>query len=255
MAIPTSTRGPTAWRSRARRYSMAAGLRRTVAAIGVVLTLLSLSVTSVLAAPPSTDSWSFSRQGYSAEAWTSECTESDGIVTCTGTSVYVFSGKTRDMGAGAVRGSEVCVSYFTDVFNEVTHEGISYTVEFGCTTDVGAGTIIDRELGSATITPTTITLQSETCDQTGCTPGEETRDVVVEGTFTAVSPEVRQRYRSFYDDGVCTFRDSFRGVARVSTFVGTLDGQTIEVSGEDFDSYSQIGYGSSSYAGRCVIEG
>jgi len=235
---------------------MAARLRRTVAALGMVLTLLSVSAGSVLAdtSPTGpTGSSSFSRQGYTAEAGETECTTSGDIVTCSGMTVWVFSGKTREQGSGAVRGTEVCTHIYTDVFNEATHESISFTSEFGCTTDVGAGTVIDRELDSATIAPTTVPLQSETCDENGCTL-VDTRSVVVAGTFTAVGPETRQRHKSFYDDGVCVLRDSFRGVARSSAFVGTVDGQALEVTGEDFDSYSQIGYGSSSFSERCVIE-
>lgn len=46
---------------------------------------------------------------------------------------------------------------------------MSFTIEFGCTGDVGAGTVIARDLSSATIAPTVVTVQSETCDKSGCT--------------------------------------------------------------------------------------
>lgn len=233
-------------------------LRRALVGGVVVLVLLSLAATSALAAPPGTESFSFSRQGFTAEAGEGDCTTSGDLVTCTGSNIFVFAGKTREHGSGAIRGTEVCVNFYTDTFNQATGQSVSFTSEFGCTTDVGAGLVIESDLSSATIAPTTVTLESETCVAVGddfeCTPGDETRDVVVEGTFTATSPATPLSYRSFSDDGVCTFRDSFRGTSRSSMFVGTLDGQAVEFSNDE-NGYSQIGNGTSSFSQRCAIEG
>ena len=60
-------------------------------------------------------------------------------------------------------------------------------------------------------------------------PDGETRDVTVEGTFTATSAAFRQSNRNVFDDGVCVFRDSSRGTSRNAMFSGTVDGQPLEL--------------------------
>lgn len=233
-------------------------LRQTLTALVVVLIVLPLMAATALAAPPATDSWTFTQKGFQANASESTCTTAGDLVTCSGQSVYVFSGNTREQGSGAVRGTQVCVNFYTDVFDEATGEPVSFTNEFGCTTDVGAGTAIQRDLSSASISATTVPLQGETCVRVGddfqCTPGEETRDVVVEGTFTATSTSVRWSNRSFYDDGVCVFRDSFRGTAAIAMFVGTIDGQAVEITNDE-TGYAEIANGMSSNSGRCSLTG
>ena len=97
----------------------------------------------------------------------------------------------------------MCYSTGTDVFNQVTGEVISSIQENGCTQDVGDGTVIERDLSSATIAPTTITLETIACDEIECGPTGETRDVTVEGTFTATSAAVRESFRDVFDDGIC----------------------------------------------------
>ena len=79
---------------------------------------------------------------------------------------------------------------------------------------MGDGTVIERDLSAATIAPTTITLETFVCDEIECGPTGETRDVTVEGTFTATSAAVRQSIRNVFDDGICIFRDSSRGTSR-----------------------------------------
>jgi hypothetical protein len=232
---------------------MGTRVHRTAASIGMVLALLSVTAASVVAAPNVTEQWSWTQQGLSAEASEGDCTTVGDSTTCQGGGVWVFSGKMREQGSGAVVGTEVCVYNYTDTFNETTGEPISYTYESGCTRDVGAGTSIDRALGSATIGLTTVTLTSETCDQTACTP-VGTRDVDVEGTWTGAGLVSRQSNRSTYDDGVCVFRDSFRGTNRNASFEGSIDGQPFVVDGTSENAFSAIGNGSYSSSGRCSLE-
>lgn len=230
---------------------MGTRVRRTAVSIGMVLVLLAVTAGAAVAAPK--DTWKFSWSGYTADAFVGECVEVEDVVSCEGIGVYLFSGKSRNQGSGAIRGTEVCVSIFSDSYNHVTDE-FSYDNEYGCTTDLGAGTSIARDLSSATIGLTTLTLQQESCNsETGCTLGGE-RDVDVEGVFTAIGPATKQSHRSTYDDGICTVKDSFKGTARQSEFLGTVDGQSFEVVADDFNGYSQIGDGSSSYSGRCSLE-
>ena len=81
-------------------------------------------------------------------------------MTCTFTSIFLFSGNRREQGSGAIHGTGVCYGTGTDVFNQVTGEVLSFDQESGCTTDVGDGTVIERDLSAATIAPTTITLET-----------------------------------------------------------------------------------------------
>ena len=233
---------------------MAGRLRRTVVAVSLVALLLPLAAATSLAdtGPAPTESFKFSSNGYSAQADQGQCTDPvDDIVTCTFTFISVFSGNRREQGSGAIHGTEVCYSTGTDVFNQVTGEGSSIQ-ENGCAQDVGDGTVIERDLSAATIAPTTITLEGFSCDEIECGPTGETRDVTVEGTFTATSAAFRQSNRNVFDDGICTFRDSSRGTSRGAMFSGTVDGQPLEFGGED--GFAQIMQGTFSSSSKCAIE-
>ena len=228
---------------------MAGRLRRTVVAVTLVVLLLPLAAATSLAdtAPPG-QSGGFSRSGFQAIAAKGDCTSDGDISTCTSSSVTLFSGKTRDPGSGAVRGTEVCYDLFKDTFDVTTGEFLSSIQEFGCTRDVGQGSSIERDLSSATIAPTTINLETFVCDQNGCnsTPGT---DVTVEGTFTATSAAIRSSFREVFDDGFCTSRTSFRGTSRGAMFSGTIDGQSEEFG--DPDGFAEIGRGTNSSRFSC----
>ena len=99
----------------------------------------------------------------------------------------------------------------------------------------------------ATLTATTVAIQGETCDEFGCEATGDPRDVVVEGTWTAVTPVVRESFRGFRDDGVCVQRDRFSGSYRDASFAGTFDGQPFEA---EFDV---IRDGKSSFSVSCTI--
>ena len=147
----------------------------------------------------------------------------------------------------------MCYGTFTDVFNQSTGEVLTSLGESGCTFDVGEGTVVERDLSTATIAPTTITLETFSCDEIECGPTGETRDVSVEGTFTATSAATRSSFRNVFDDGVCVSRDSSRGTARQAMFSGTVDGQPLEL-GDPENGFSQILQGTSSSSSKCAIE-
>jgi len=231
---------------------MAGRLRRTVTAVTLVALLLPLAAATSLAdTGPASEVFKFSSNGYSASADEGQCTAEGDIVTCTFTFISVFSGNRREQGSGAIHGTEVCYSTGTDVFNQVTGEGISSIQENGCTQDPGEGTVIERDLSAATIAPTTITLETFSCDEIECGPTGETRDVTVEGTFTATSAAFRSSNRNVFDDGICVFRDSSRGTSRGAMFSGTVDGQPLEL-GEN--GFAQIMQGTFSFSQKCAIE-
>ena len=233
---------------------MAGLLRRTVVAVSLVALLLPVAAATSLAdtGPAPTESFKFSENGLSAQADEGQCTAEGDIVTCTFTGIFSFSGNRRVHGSGAIHGTEVCYSTGTDVFNQVTGEVLSSIQENGCTQDPGDGTVIERDLSSATIAPTTITLETFVCDEVECGPTGETRDVTVEGTFTATSDAVRQSNRNVFDDGICVFRDSSRGTSRGAMFSGTVDGQPLEFGGEN--GFAQIMQGTFSSSSKCAIE-
>ena len=231
---------------------MAGRLRRTVAAVTLVALLLPLAAATSLAAKP-TEVFKFSSNGFSAFAGEGQCTVEGDIETCAFTNIDLFSGNRREQGSGAVHGTEVCYSDSTDVFNRVTGQFLSSVQEFGCTTDVGEGTVVERDLSAATIAPTTITLETFTCDEIECGPTGETRDAEVIGTFTATSDAFRQSNRGVFDDGICTFRDSSRGTSRNAMFSGTVDGQPLEL-GDPETGFGQIMQGTSTFSQKCAIE-
>ena len=231
---------------------MARRLRRTIVAVTLVALLLPLAAATSLAAKP-IEFFAFSENGFSAQADEGQCTTEGDIVTCSSTLIFLFSGISREQGSGAIHGTRVCHGTFTDVFNQVTGEFLGFVGEDGCSQDVGDGTVIERDLSSATIAPTTITLETFVCDEVECGPTGETRDVTVEGTYTATSAAVRQSFRNVFDDGVCTFRDSSRGTSRQAMFVGTIDGQPLEL-GDPETGFAQIMQGTFSSSSKCLIE-
>ena len=234
---------------------MAGRLRRTVVAVSLVALLLPLAAATSFAdtGPAPTEVFKFSSNGFTAFASEGQCTVEGDIETCTFTNIDLFSGNRREQGSGAIHGTEVCYSTGTDVFNPVTGEVVSSIQEFGCARDVGDGTVIERDLSAATIAPTTITLETISCGEIECGPTEESRDVTLEGTFTATSAAFRQSNRNVFDDGICVFRDSSRGTSRDAMFSGTVDGQPLEL-GESENGFSQIMQGTFSFSQKCAIE-
>ncbi len=234
---------------------MAGRLRRTVIAVTLVALVLPLAAATSLAAKPF-EVFKFSEKGYSASADQSSCSEPvDDIVTCAFTFIVVFSGMRQASGSAAVRGTEVCYSTGVDVFNEATGEVTSSIQENGCSQAPGEGTLIERDLSAATIAPTTVALETFSCDEFECGPTGDTRAITVEGTFTATSAATRHSSRSVFDDDICTFRDSSRGTSRQATFSGTVDGQPLVLGDNQENGFAQIAQGTFSFSQKCAIEG
>jgi hypothetical protein len=225
--------------------------RRVFALVAAGLMLVTVAVAPVAAAKPATEGFSFSQSGLSADAFRGgDCIDNpDGTVTCSGDSVFAFEGMRRESGQGATRTNEVCYASFIDTFNPEGGEGGSFSHEFGCTE---GGVVWGKDLSSVTISPTTLTLQGESCTFTApetepvCTE-TGTRQVVVEGTFTGTGSLVRQSHRSFTDDGHCVFRDSSSGYSRNAAFEGTVDGSAFSTE-EAF-----LNDGKSSFSESCSI--
>ena len=75
----------------------------------------------------------------------------------------------------------MCYGTFTDVFNQSTGEVLTSLGESGCTFGRGRGAVVERDLSTATIAPTTITLETFSCDEIECGPTGETRDAFGRG--------------------------------------------------------------------------
>ena len=230
---------------------MAGRLRRTAVAVSLVALLLPMAAATSLAAKP-IEVFKFSSSGYTAFADAGTCSDPvDDIVTCSSRNISLVSGKSREQGSGAIHATEVCYGTFTDVFNEETGETLSFSGESGCTMDLGEGSVIERDLSAAIIAPATITLEAIVCDAIECAPTGETREISVEGTFTATSAATRSSFRSVFDDGVCISRESSRGTERNAMFAGTADGQPLEVG--DPDGFAVIHRGTLSFGFKCAI--
>ena len=222
--------------------------RRVVRGFATALVLLALAAAPVAAHGIPAEDFSFSRSGLSAEASTQECVDNaDATTTCSGTGIFLFAGKTRTGGEGANRGIELCAYAYTYTYVTATGETIDYSEGNGCTTELGAGSVIAKDLSTATLTPTTVTIQGQICDEFGCVPAGDPRSVVVEGTWTGVGPVFRNSFRSVTDDGVCVFRDRSSGTFREATFSGTFDGQPLEAQ------YASLSNGKFSFSASCTI--
>ena len=187
---------------------MAGRLRRTVAAVTLVALLLPMAAATSLAdtGPAPTEDFKVSSNGYSASAGEGGCDRRGRH-----RDVYLqpasssSPGTAETQGSGAIHGTEVCYNTGTDVFNPVTGEVTE--LDPGVRLYPGRGRR-DRhrarpERGDHRADhdhPRNIS-----CDEVGCGPTGETRDVTVEGTFTATSTATRESNRDVFDDGICVF--------------------------------------------------
>jgi hypothetical protein len=223
--------------------------RRVVGGFAAALVLLALAAAPVAAdTGPPAESSTFSQSGLSADASTGDCVDNgDATTTCSGMGIFLFAGKTRTGGEGASRGTELCAFVYTDTFVTATGEPIEFSGDDGCTTELGPGSVIAKDLSTAAVSATTVSMQGQTCDEFGCEPTGAPRDIVVEGTWTAVGPVFRYSSRSSFDDGVCVGRDRSSGYSREATFSGTFDGQPLEPASTSISS------GKFSFSVRCSI--
>ncbi len=201
-------------------------------ALMVAAMALSLLAGAAHAASPSgggTDSFSYTMDGTSAYTSSYECTTSKGITTCTGTDLYVFDGTVRDSEVGRESGTRVCASVYTESYSGRRY--ISSTYESGCTMASSGSFTVAKDLSSATLAPTTVTLETVDCTYDEAT-GEETcvvtssRDVVVSAEFTGVGPLYSSSNRGKFSDGTCTETYSSRGTSRDAEATFTVDGKS-----------------------------
>jgi hypothetical protein len=211
-----------------------------------IFTTLLAAATLALAGPAVASAgqpFSFSQRGISADAAWEECTENTprrGTTTCTFTFLFAFQGTERATGEGAFKGTRVCLFVETFTFGGPGRGrsgggGDSYSFESGCTTAPEGTLSVARDLSSAALAPTTITLDTYECIFDPET-GEETctvvssREVTVSATWTAISGLVRSSERFTFRVEGCRETFSSRTKSRDAEAVGTLDGSSLGTS-------------------------
>ena len=196
---------------------MAGRLRRTVTAVTLVALLLPLAAATSLAdtGPAQQRSSSSRATATRPSADEGQCSDPvDDIVTCTFTTSSSSPGTEENKEQAQSTGRR-CATAPAPMSSTTDRRDPELDPGERLHPDLGDGTVIERDLSSATIAPTTITLEAFSCDAIECDPTGDTRDVTVEGTFTATSAATRSSTRSVFDDGICTFRDSSRGTSRM----------------------------------------
>jgi hypothetical protein len=221
---------------------------RSALTSAAVIALLVLSTGSAAAATGPAPGATFTQNGKSADAYSGGCVSNEnGTSTCSDVGISVFAGKMSDNVSGVTHANQVCVfldaSTFTDATGQLVGE---YVSENGCKVDLPKGTLqFGSGLTSATLAPTTISIQRMVCvDKVTCVPGPS-RDVTVAGTWTGVGPISYSKYRLVGNDGTCRYDEAATGHSRQASFSGTVDGQSLSLA------YASITDGKSTYRSRC----
>jgi hypothetical protein len=151
-----------------------------------------------------------------------------------------------DSFSGVTHSNQVCAFLDSYTYDETTGDYVGDPIsESGCTVDLPSGKLtFGRNLSSATLATTTITIQQYVCDEYSCEPGAS-RDVTIGGTWTGVGPTSSQKYRSASDDGTCRFNEAGKGSSREASFSGTIAGRSLEAV------YGSISDGKFTYRSRC----
>jgi hypothetical protein len=105
---------------------------------------------------------------------------------------------------------------------------------------------IDGKLLSATLAPTTVTVEDQACEKFGCEPGTA-RDIVVSASWTGFGPLSTQKYRSAFDDGTCRNHDAFKGSNRQADVTGSFDGHDLAA-----ERYGNLSSGKYTFRSSCT---
>jgi hypothetical protein len=211
-----------------------------------VIAILVLSAGSA-AADTNPGLGTFTQNGKTADVYSGGCdSNGNGTSTCWDAGLSIFAGKMSDSFSGVSHANQVCANVDSYTVDDATGDYIGEPVfESGCTVDLPNGSLtFGRNLASATLATTTISIQQYVCDEYTCVPGSS-RDVTVSGAWTGTGPTYFQKYRSSSDDGTCRFNDSGKGSFRDASFSGTIAGNSLD------DAYGSISDGKFTYRSRC----
>jgi hypothetical protein len=211
-----------------------------------VIAILALSAGSA-AADTNPGLGTFTQNGKTADVYSGGCdSNGNGTSTCWDAGLSIFAGKMSDSFSGVSHANQVCANVDSYTVDDATGDYIGEPVfESGCKVDLPNGRLtFGRNLASATLATTTISIQQYVCDEYTCEPGAS-RDVIVGGSWTGTGPTYFQKSRSTSDDGTCRFNDSGKGYFREASFSGTIAGHGLE------DAYGSISDGKFTYRSRC----
>ena len=211
-----------------------------------VIAMLVISTGSV-AADTGPGPGTFTQNGKNADVYTGGCdSNGDGTSTCWDVGLSVFAGKMSDSFSGVSHANQVCVNIDSYTVDDATGDYVGDpTFESGCEVDLPNGRLtFGRNLTSATLATTTISVQQYVCDEFTCVPGVS-RDVTAGGTWTGAGPTYFQKYRFTTDDGTCRSNDAGKGYFRDASFTGTIAGHGLA------DAYGSISSGKFTYRSRC----
>jgi hypothetical protein len=189
----------------------------------------------------------FTQNGKTADVYSGGCdSNGNGTSTCWDAGLSIFAGKMSDSFSGVSHANQVCANVDSYTVDDATGDYIGEPVfESGCKVDLPNGRMtFGRNLASAALATTTLSIQQYVCDEYTCEPGAS-RDVTVGGSWTGTGPTYFQKSRSTSDDGTCRFNDSGKGYFREASFSGTIAGHGLE------DAYGSISDGKFTYRSRC----
>jgi hypothetical protein len=189
-------------------------VRLTLAAtLAAVLAFGALSGLA-MAAPPERHGGTFT----TAAAFHNDCVGSE----CTSTALFVSSTD------GAAQACLEIQRYEISDSGEFTP--ISF--EIGCAPLAeGAYSIDAKNLSGATLSSTVIAVGPVVCDETGCHPGGDTRDVTVSATYTGIGDISSFRANSKQTFGNCTMFFVGKGSSRSAVASLIVDGRTLSADG------------------------
>lgn len=153
------------------------------------------------------------RMAYESASVSTMAPRADG--TYSGTTLYAFRNN---------EGTQLCVE---NVAYDAANTMLS---EYGCAAIADTAFTMDKKLTSANVAPTTVTLNTWNCDDTGCTVASS-RDVQVAATWQGVGELQNMKNRSSFDHGACTFQFKSAGNARTASATFSLDGQAQSAEG------------------------
>jgi hypothetical protein len=201
---------------------------RSLAAIVGAMLVFATFAGAAAAAPPIVHE---NTANFSAQTFKTECVEERGRTTCTQTSLAVF----------ATDGTaQTCLSIVT---YEINRQGEFTTtgVKTGCGTVPSGNFVMDtKNLTSATLASTTITLQILSCNQNGCQPTDKTEEATVAATFTGTGAVSTFRSNGKQEFGNCTYYFGGKGSSRAADASVSINGEPLDPPAMLFASTSKF---------------
>jgi hypothetical protein len=192
-------------------------MRKTTLAVALLGGLLVGGAAPAAAAPPEREKQSGTVT--SLESFTEECTqEQGGGQTCTG----IFLSASTD-----TAGMEF-VSLSIETYMRDGEEFTPISSESGFA-EGDAELTVNSDL-SATLAPTTVTLESYDCTDEDCELSGS-REVTVSASGTAIGPVGTSRERGMFKEGKCAYKWSFTPTSADAAGTITLDGVAYDVAG------------------------